>query len=313
MPLVNVKLIEGVFDDDQKREMIEKLTDTMVEIEGENMRGVTWVVIDEVKSGDWGIGGQRPHDRGRPRPRGRRARLAMIVADTAEPARGPCAPATRLRRRRRCPHRLRGLRRGRGDDPAAPAVGDRPLALLEAPGPLPGAPLPRRHLRPARQRALRPPREPPRATARAPRRSDALAVLDAAGVDRLRDRRATARPPAAALLLAADHPERVRGALFMSPGAADHAAAARAHRPLVRRRAALLRGLGEDEPPLLGARLPRLPRVLLRPLLLRAALDQADRGRGRLGARDRRRETLALTIDSPGPRPRDDRRAARRA
>ena len=58
MPLINVKLIEGVFDAEQKREMIEKLTDTMVEIEGENMRGVTWVVIDEVKSGQWGIGGQ---------------------------------------------------------------------------------------------------------------------------------------------------------------------------------------------------------------------------------------------------------------
>jgi 4-oxalocrotonate tautomerase len=58
MPMVNVKVIEGVFDDDQKREMIEKLTDTMVEIEGENMRGVTWVVIDEVKSGDWGLGGK---------------------------------------------------------------------------------------------------------------------------------------------------------------------------------------------------------------------------------------------------------------
>ena len=58
MPLVNVKIIEGVFDDSQKRDMIEKLTDTMVEIEGENMRGVTWVVVEEVKSGDWGIGGQ---------------------------------------------------------------------------------------------------------------------------------------------------------------------------------------------------------------------------------------------------------------
>ncbi|MBA3407551.1 MAG: 4-oxalocrotonate tautomerase family protein [Solirubrobacterales bacterium] len=58
MPLVNVKLIEGVFDDAQKREMVEKLTDTMVAIEGENMRGVTWVIVEEVKSGDWGIGGQ---------------------------------------------------------------------------------------------------------------------------------------------------------------------------------------------------------------------------------------------------------------
>ena len=58
MPFVNVKLIEGVFSADQKRDMIAKLTDTMVAIEGENMRGVTWVVIEEVTSGEWGIGGQ---------------------------------------------------------------------------------------------------------------------------------------------------------------------------------------------------------------------------------------------------------------
>jgi 4-oxalocrotonate tautomerase len=57
MPLVNVKLIEGVFTPTQKQEMIRKLTDTMVSIEGENMRSVTSVVIEEVKSGDWGIGG----------------------------------------------------------------------------------------------------------------------------------------------------------------------------------------------------------------------------------------------------------------
>ena len=57
MPLVNVKLIEGVFTSAQKQEMIRKLTDTMVSIEGENLRSVTWVVIEEVKSGDWGVGG----------------------------------------------------------------------------------------------------------------------------------------------------------------------------------------------------------------------------------------------------------------
>jgi 4-oxalocrotonate tautomerase len=58
MPMINVRLIEGVFDADQKQEMIEKLTETMVEIEGEALRPVTWVVIDEVKGGDWGIGGK---------------------------------------------------------------------------------------------------------------------------------------------------------------------------------------------------------------------------------------------------------------
>ena len=57
MPLLNVKLMEGVFTPAQKQEMVRKLTDTMVSIEGENMRGVTLVVIEEVKSGDWGIGG----------------------------------------------------------------------------------------------------------------------------------------------------------------------------------------------------------------------------------------------------------------
>jgi 4-oxalocrotonate tautomerase len=57
MPLITVKLIEGVFDAEEKQEMIEQLTETMVGIEGESMRGVTWVVVEEVGSGAWGIGG----------------------------------------------------------------------------------------------------------------------------------------------------------------------------------------------------------------------------------------------------------------
>jgi 4-oxalocrotonate tautomerase len=57
MPLIQVKLIENVFSPEQKGEIIERLTDAMVEIEGENMRPVTWVTIEEVSSGDWGIGG----------------------------------------------------------------------------------------------------------------------------------------------------------------------------------------------------------------------------------------------------------------
>ena len=57
MPFIQVKLIDEVFTDQQKRQIIEKLTDTMVEIEGENMRPVTWVVVEEVRSGQWGIGG----------------------------------------------------------------------------------------------------------------------------------------------------------------------------------------------------------------------------------------------------------------
>jgi 4-oxalocrotonate tautomerase len=58
MALINVKLIEGVFSPEQKRQIARKLTDAMVSVEGEVMRGITWTVIEEVKSGDWAIGGQ---------------------------------------------------------------------------------------------------------------------------------------------------------------------------------------------------------------------------------------------------------------
>lgn len=58
MPLVDIQLIQGVFNDAQKREMIEKVTETMVRIEGEAMRGVTWVRVQEVASGQWAIGGK---------------------------------------------------------------------------------------------------------------------------------------------------------------------------------------------------------------------------------------------------------------
>lgn len=57
MPFIQVKVIEGVYTPEQKKEIIKKLTDAMVSIEGENMRHVTWCVVEEVKSGDWGIGG----------------------------------------------------------------------------------------------------------------------------------------------------------------------------------------------------------------------------------------------------------------
>ncbi len=58
MPLINVKVIEGVFSTEQKTQIIRSLTNAMVEIEGEAMRPVTWTVLEEVKSGDWAIAGK---------------------------------------------------------------------------------------------------------------------------------------------------------------------------------------------------------------------------------------------------------------
>jgi 4-oxalocrotonate tautomerase len=56
--MVDIQLIQGVFTPEQKKRMIEKITDTMVEIEGEAMRPVTWVRVQEYASGEWGIGGK---------------------------------------------------------------------------------------------------------------------------------------------------------------------------------------------------------------------------------------------------------------
>lgn len=58
MPLIDIQVIKDVFTPAQKREMITKVTDAMVAIEGANMREVTWVMIHEVEGGDWAIGGR---------------------------------------------------------------------------------------------------------------------------------------------------------------------------------------------------------------------------------------------------------------
>ena len=58
MPLVDIQLIEGVFTPAQKKQLIENVTEAMIAVEGEAMRPVTWVRIQELKQGDWAIGGQ---------------------------------------------------------------------------------------------------------------------------------------------------------------------------------------------------------------------------------------------------------------
>jgi len=59
MPLVTIDVIKDVFSPEQKQQIIEKVTAAMVEVEGESLRQVTWVRINEFEGGDWAIGGQR--------------------------------------------------------------------------------------------------------------------------------------------------------------------------------------------------------------------------------------------------------------
>jgi 4-oxalocrotonate tautomerase len=58
MPLVTIDVIKDVFSPKQKQDLIDKVTEAMIEVEGENMRGVTWVRIKEFEGGDWAIGGK---------------------------------------------------------------------------------------------------------------------------------------------------------------------------------------------------------------------------------------------------------------
>jgi len=58
MPLVQIKGISGYLSLQQKQEIISKVTDAIVAVEGEGLRPVTWVLIEDVASGQWGVGGQ---------------------------------------------------------------------------------------------------------------------------------------------------------------------------------------------------------------------------------------------------------------
>ena len=58
MPLIIFKAIEGVLTPEKKHELIEKLTDATASVYGEGIRQVTWVVIEEVINGEWGIAGK---------------------------------------------------------------------------------------------------------------------------------------------------------------------------------------------------------------------------------------------------------------
>jgi 4-oxalocrotonate tautomerase len=57
--MVTIDVIKGVFTPKQKEQLIERVTAAMIDVEGENMRGVTWVRISEFESGDWAVGGRR--------------------------------------------------------------------------------------------------------------------------------------------------------------------------------------------------------------------------------------------------------------
>jgi 4-oxalocrotonate tautomerase len=58
MPFVEIKVFEGELSKEQTQEMIQEITEVVVSFVGENLRQATWVVVQEVKSRNWGVGGK---------------------------------------------------------------------------------------------------------------------------------------------------------------------------------------------------------------------------------------------------------------
>ena len=60
MPLAQLKGISGYLTAQEKKELITKVTDAILSVEGEGLRDVTWVIIEDIPPGQWGVGGQFP-------------------------------------------------------------------------------------------------------------------------------------------------------------------------------------------------------------------------------------------------------------
>ncbi|MDX6641081.1 MAG: 4-oxalocrotonate tautomerase [Solirubrobacteraceae bacterium] len=58
MPYINCRVMENVLTDDQKAEIAEQFTETIATVVGEPVRGLTWVIIDDIPSGKLTIGGR---------------------------------------------------------------------------------------------------------------------------------------------------------------------------------------------------------------------------------------------------------------
>ena len=58
MPLIRATLMQGALTAEQKQELIQRITDATLSVYGESMRPYCWVLLEEITSGQWGVGGQ---------------------------------------------------------------------------------------------------------------------------------------------------------------------------------------------------------------------------------------------------------------
>jgi 4-oxalocrotonate tautomerase len=58
MPFIEIKVIEGAYTHEEKRQMVQQVSEAVIAVEGEPLLPFTHTVITETPSGEWAIGGQ---------------------------------------------------------------------------------------------------------------------------------------------------------------------------------------------------------------------------------------------------------------
>ncbi|MEU9129825.1 tautomerase family protein [Kitasatospora sp. NPDC048540] len=57
MPFIDVKIYDRRLDEQSERELIERITQAVVDVFDESIRAQTWVTLTGVAPRQWGIGG----------------------------------------------------------------------------------------------------------------------------------------------------------------------------------------------------------------------------------------------------------------
>jgi 4-oxalocrotonate tautomerase len=58
MPFIDIKVIQGAFTSEEKRELVERVSEAAIAVEGEALRPYTVTALTETPSGEWAVGGQ---------------------------------------------------------------------------------------------------------------------------------------------------------------------------------------------------------------------------------------------------------------
>jgi 4-oxalocrotonate tautomerase len=57
MPLITVKVFKNELNQKQSEQLIQNITESVLSVTHEKLRSATWVMIEEINDGHWGVAG----------------------------------------------------------------------------------------------------------------------------------------------------------------------------------------------------------------------------------------------------------------